>query len=152
MNTNTKAIYFDMDGTIADLYGVSGWLDDLRNFKVRPYLEAAALINLNQLARKLNYLQKKKGYVIGVVSWSSKESTVEYDREITIAKIRWLVNHMPSVNWDEIHIVPYGTPKEEVVKCPMGILFDDTIEVRENWKGTAFDVNEILEILRGLEG
>jgi phosphoserine phosphatase len=24
-----KAIYFDMDGTIADLYGVSGWLADL---------------------------------------------------------------------------------------------------------------------------
>ena len=22
-----KAIYFDMDGTIADLYGVDGWLD-----------------------------------------------------------------------------------------------------------------------------
>ena len=25
----TKAIYFDMDGTIADLYGVDGWLDSL---------------------------------------------------------------------------------------------------------------------------
>ena len=24
-----KAIYFDLDGTIADLYGVEGWLDDL---------------------------------------------------------------------------------------------------------------------------
>ena len=24
-----KAIYFDMDGTIADLYGVNGWLDYL---------------------------------------------------------------------------------------------------------------------------
>ena len=152
MNTNTKAIYFDMDGTIADLYGVRGWLDDLRNFKVRPYLEAAALINLNQLARKLNYLQKKKGYVIGVVSWSSKESTIEYDREITIAKIRWLVSHMPSVNWDEIHITPYGVPKSTAVNHPMGILFDDNSSVRKEWKGTAFDVDDILQILKELEG
>lgn len=27
-----KAIYFDMDGTIANLYGVPNWLEGLRNF------------------------------------------------------------------------------------------------------------------------
>ena len=32
----TKAIYFDMDGTIADLYAVENWLDDLINFRPRP--------------------------------------------------------------------------------------------------------------------
>ena len=32
-----KAIYFDMDGTIADLYAVDGWLADLRSENVRPY-------------------------------------------------------------------------------------------------------------------
>ena len=29
----TKAIYFDMDGTIANLYGVNGWLDTRKNVK-----------------------------------------------------------------------------------------------------------------------
>ena len=57
---------------------------------------------------------------------------------------------MPSVRWDEIHIVPYGTPKEEVVNFPMGILFDDTAEVRETWKGAAYDVDNIIEILKRL--
>ena len=146
----TKAIYFDMDGTIADLYGVEGWLSDLANFSVRPYLEAAALVNLSQLARKLNYLQRKEGYTIGIVSWSSKISTAAYDEEITIAKLSWLKAHMPSVRWDEIHIVPYGTPKEKVVNFPMGILFDDTEEVRETWKGAAYDVDNIIEILKRL--
>ena len=28
--TENKVIVFDMDGTIADLYGVDGWLKDLR--------------------------------------------------------------------------------------------------------------------------
>lgn len=148
--TTTKAIYFDMDGTIADLYGVEGWLSDLANFSVRPYLEAAALVNLSQLARKLNHLQRKEGYTIGIVSWSSKISTAAYDEEITIAKLSWLKAHMPSVRWDEIHIVPYGTPKEEVVNFPMGILFDDTTEVRETWKGAAYDVDNIIEILKRL--
>ena len=42
-----KAIFFDMDGTIADLYGVDGWLDDLRAERVRPYAEAKPLVNLS---------------------------------------------------------------------------------------------------------
>lgn len=151
MNTNTKAIYFDMDGTIADLYGVEGWLSDLTNFNVRPYLEAAALVNLSQLARRLNRLQRC-GYVIGIVSWSSMDATAEYDHAVTMAKLRWLTKHMPSVNWDEIHITPYGVPKSTAVNHPMGILFDDNSNVREEWKGTAFDVNDILQILKELEG
>ena len=32
-----KEICFDMDGTIADLYGVEGWLEDLEHFSPRPY-------------------------------------------------------------------------------------------------------------------
>lgn len=31
-----KMIWFDMDGTIADLYGVENWLEDLRNEVARP--------------------------------------------------------------------------------------------------------------------
>jgi hypothetical protein len=34
----------------------------------------------------------------------------------------------------------------------MGILFDDNSSVRKEWKGTAFDVNDILRILKELEG
>ena len=32
-----RTIFFDMDGTIADLYSVDGWLADLINKDVRPY-------------------------------------------------------------------------------------------------------------------
>ena len=41
-----KMICFDMDGTIADLYGVDGWLDDLINKSARPYEVAKPLVNL----------------------------------------------------------------------------------------------------------
>jgi hypothetical protein len=54
------------------------------------------------------------------------------------------------VAWDEIHIVAYGTPKQEVVDMPEGILFDDEEKNRKNWTGIAYDVQNILDILKGL--
>ena len=46
-------ICFDMDGTIADLYGVENWLDNLIAENVKPYAEAKPMLNLSALARKL---------------------------------------------------------------------------------------------------
>ena len=144
-----KAIYFDMDGTIADLYGVENWLEDLINSEPRPYKVATPLIRMNSLARVLNRLQRE-GYSIGIVSWLSKSGTQEYNREVTKAKKEWLHTHLKSVSFDEIRIVPYGTPKEKVVDKPKGILFDDEENNRKNWAGIAYDVNNILEILKAL--
>ena len=52
-----RIINFDMDGTIADLYGVDGWLNDLINGDTRPYDIAKPLVNMSALARRLNALQ-----------------------------------------------------------------------------------------------
>lgn len=145
----TKAIYFDMDGTIADLYGVENWLDFLIASNPTPYAIAKPLINMNRLARLLNRLQAE-GYHIGIVSWLSKNSTEAYDNAVTLAKARWLDRHLHSVYWNEVKIVPYGTPKQEVVDFPSGILFDDEVQNRENWVGNAYDVNNILEVLKQL--
>lgn len=143
----TKAIYFDMDGTIANLYGVEGWLDDILTENVRPYREANTMVRMNALAKILNNL-KKDGFTLGIVSWLAKGSTEKYDEMVKTAKQEWLNIHLPSVKFDEIHIVPYGTPKEKVVDFPMGYLFDDEEPNRKNWKGDAFDVNDILGILK----
>jgi len=145
----TKAIYFDMDGTIADLYGVENWLENLRAENPAPYKKAVPLLKLNQLARILNNLQKK-GWSIGIISWLSKNSSENYDLEVTKAKLKWLKSHLASVKFDEIKIVPYGTPKEFSVKFPKGILFDDEEKNRKNWLGIAFDEKNILEILKAL--
>ena len=59
----------------------------------------------------------------------------------------WLAKHLPSVNWNEIHIVPYGTPKQNFCKTPLDVLFDDEERNRTNWTGKAYDVQNILEIL-----
>lgn len=140
-------IYFDMDGTIANLYAVDNWLDKLRAFDPSPYLQAKPMINLSQLARELNKLQRE-GWSLGVVSWLSKDSTSEYEELVKQQKKAWLQKHLKSVQWNEIHLVKYGTPKHEVVRDKFGILFDDNDEVRSEWKGMSFSEKQILEKLK----
>lgn len=149
ITTMTNAIYFDMDGTIANLYGVDTWLDDILARDTRPYDNAKTMVRMSNLARLLNILQAK-GTVIGVVSWLAKDSTTDYDERVTNAKRKWLATHLPSVEWNEIHIVEYGTPKHTVVDVPTGILFDDEKPNRDSWLGMAFDECQIMEVLREL--
>lgn len=143
-----KAIYFDLDGTIADLYGVEGWLDDLIAENTRPYAEAKPLLNLSLLARYIHKAQKM-GYIVGVISWLSKSGTPEYNKAVTEVKREWLKKHLPSVEWDEIHIVEYGTPKSTCRTCP-GILFDDEERNLKEWGAGAVIASSLLEVLRNL--
>ena len=139
-------INFDMDGTLANFYGVEGWLDDLENSRSRPYAIAKPLVNMSSLARLLNKLQKR-GYTINIISWLSKTGTPEFNAEVTSVKQKWLTKHLPSVQWDNIYIVPYGTPKHTLAS---GILFDDEKQNREEWGRGAYDVDNILGVLKGL--
>lgn len=145
----TNTIFFDMDGTIADLYGVEGWLDMLIASDTLPYEIAKPLVRLNSLARVLNKLQKN-GYKIGIISWLSKNGSETYNKEVAEVKKEWLKKHLASVNFDEIHIVEYGTPKQTFAKTENDILFDDEKKNRDNWTGKAFDVDNIIEILKGM--
>ena len=149
MASTQITISIDMDGTIADLYSNPNWLEQLRAYDPTPYLTAKPLVRMNVLARRLNSLQKR-GYRIAIVSWLSKVSTKEYDEAVTAAKREWLTRHLPSVSWDEIVIVPYGTPKENYCHGEKGILFDDEERNRMNWTGMAFDAVDILSVLTQL--
>ena len=142
-------ICFDMDGTIANLYGVENWLDYLMTEDVKPYAEAKVMLNMNSLAKLLNNLQKK-GNKIAVISWLSKCGSPDYDARVTEAKKNWLAKHLGSVNFDEINIVKYGTSKSLFCSSANDILFDDEKPNRENWLGNAYDVNNILEILKAI--
>lgn len=145
----TVTINFDMDGTIADLYGTENWLDKLIAEDTAPYAEAKPLLNLSALARRLNRLQRE-GYELAVISWLSKSGSSAYNEAVTEAKKAWLAKHLPSVQWDRVTIVPYGTPKQMFCETENDILFDDEERNRNNWTGTAFDVNNIMEVLKKL--
>lgn len=91
-------IWLDMDGTMADLYGVENWLPMLRASDPTPYAIAKPLVRMATLARLLNNRQRK-GYRICVISALSKESTAEYDAAVMTAKREWLAKHLASVHF-----------------------------------------------------
>ena len=138
---------FDLDGTIADLYGVDNWLEMLIAEDETPYAIAKPLVRLNILARRLNTLQRN-GYKLAVITWLAKNATAEYNEKVAQTKIEWLKKHLPTVQWDNINIVEYGTPKQNFCNTPYDVLFDDEAQNRENWVGVAYDVDDILGILK----
>lgn len=140
-------IFFDMDGTIADLYGVDNWLSYLLASDPYPYKNARPLLNLQVLARQLNKLIKI-GYSVEVISWTAKNSTAEYDEIVAAAKLEWLETHLKSVRFSKINIVAYGTIKDSFRHSDNDILFDDEKQNREAWGGIAYDVDKILEVLK----
>lgn len=146
-----KAIYFDMDGTLANLYGVENWLEKLREYNAAPYKEAEVMLNMQALAHRLNKLQAN-GYTIGIISWLSKDSNPEYDAAVIAEKLAWLNKHLNSVKWNEVHMVAYGKKKSKLAEVKDGYLFDDNESVRREWikhnpNGWAFDVDNILGVL-----
>ena len=149
IDTMRITINFDMDGTIADLYGVENWLAMLIAEDATPYASAKPLLHLSSLARKLNELQRN-GYKLAVISWLSKSGSEAYNETVTAVKMAWLRKHLPSVNWNRITIVPYGTPKQNFCRNPLDILFDDEERNRSNWTGIAYDVQNIMEVLKNL--
>lgn len=146
MNTT---ICFDMDGTIADLYGVQNWLEMLRAENPQPYRQAKPLLDIKKLNRQLKKL-KAQGVRIAIISWCARGATNEYDKAVRRAKKEWLKYHnFPA---DEIHIVKYGTPKQRTVKNDYLFLFDDDIQVRQTWERPnknrrAFTEKEIFDII-----
>lgn len=141
-------IWFDMDGTIADLYGVENWLAMLIAEDETPYAIAKAVVNLSLLARLMNKAQKK-GYEICIVSALAKNSTKEYDEKVKNAKLKWLATHLKSVKFNEIKFVPYWFVKNGV-NCGNDILFDDENRHLEKWTGTAIHAENMIESLKAL--
>ena len=149
MSNENRTIYLDCDGTWIDLYGVEGWLNDLHSFNARPYREAKSLVNLSHLSRLIHRAQKKS-YKVGIISWLSKDSNPKYDEEVTKAKLEWFKKHVPSVTFDEIHIVPYGVPKSS---CGKGILIDDEKKNRDEWMragGKAVPAENLISFFQNL--
>ena len=146
-----KTLVFDMDGTLADTYGVKGWLKMLRAEDPTPYIKAKPLYDMVLLTAIL-WVLKNDGWRIAITSWLAKDSTPEYDAEVRQAKIDWLRRY--DFPYDEIHLVKYGTTKANCT-CKLGgfqILIDDNETVRKGWTlGDAIDANQdIIPFLSGL--
>lgn len=144
-----KFLVFDMDGTIADLYGIDNWLESLKAEDPTPYIKAQPFYKPEVLNTVLKDL-KKQNWTIIVTTWLSKGSSKEYDRLVREAKLAWLDKH--NFPYDEVHLVKYGTTKANCTRKHKGfqILIDDNEKVRKGWNlGATIDAN--MDIIDELE-
>lgn len=127
-----KAIYFDMDGTIADLYSVQDWEEKLNAHDESPYIEAKPMCNMEQLQLILERFTAF-GITIGVISWLAMNSNRYYDARVRNAKRQWLKEYLPQAT--EVHFIKYGTTKRNAARHKNSILVDDNEKVRNGWRG-----------------
>ena len=147
----TKTLVFDMDGTIADLYAVTDWLENIIAENVRPYAIAEPMYNMNKLVNVINRL-KENGWRVAIVSWTSKHGSKEYNKAVRKVKKEWLDRY--NFPYDELHVIKYGTPKSYCMRKTGGfqILFDDEEPNRKAWRnGSTVNANEdIYKILKNM--
>lgn len=150
-----KYLCFDMDGTIADLYGVIDWLPMLRAELTTPYKVAKPMWDMKRLAQVLQKAQAQ-GIEVCVITWLSKGSSSCYKEKTRKAKRDWLAeNNFP---YNRFSAVQYGTTKANSIRKLVGknesaILFDDSEKVRKGWHlGDTVDptVTDIIEFIEGL--
>lgn len=142
------AVYFDMDGTIADLYGVEHWEERLNAQDATPYAQAQPMVNMCALCEVLDTLIDM-GVRVGVISWLAMNSTQEYDNQVREAKREWIEKNLGN-RIQETHLIKYGRTKLSAARCKNSILVDDNKKVRDGWHGFAtIDANgDIVEALR----
>ena len=144
-------ILFDLDGTVANLYGVHNWLECLRS-EIPIYEELEPLVDMEQLDFIANVLAEK-GVEFGVVTWLSMGASETYELITAMEKFRWCQKFMPFI--DEFEAQPYGTPKQTNYRNCNCILIDDNAEVRASFetphRRKAYDANlDIIEFLTDL--
>ena len=144
--TKVRMIVWDMDGTIADLYGVEGWLEKLRAENPLPYEIAKPMWDMERLVNIIRGLQAI-GIEQRIVSWLSMDSSEQYKTEVRRAKREWLDEF--DFPYDHFHGVQYGATKADSVRKFLAddeeaILIDDSARVRKGWHlGETVDPTEV---------
>lgn len=123
-------LYLDMDGTIANLYGINNWLDYLIAEDTTPYRKANLMLNDSQIVWLQNWIAQ--GNTVSIISWLSKNGSRKYNAAVRAAKIRWLKKVLP-LPYSKIHIIKYGTPKSKYGEKD-SILIDDEERNLTEWK------------------
>lgn len=126
-------IYFDMDGTVADFYGQSDWLEKLRSETAGAFSDCKPLFNVSRFRAVVSRLLAI-GVQFGVITWLPMDASPEYESICAAEKIEWCKAYLPFIS--EFTAQSYGVPKQKAIKkhASTEILIDDNMEVCNRWK------------------
>lgn len=122
-----KIIYFDMDGTLCDFYGVRNWIPRIQHNDASIYYEARPIEKNIALLKEY----KKAGYKIIILTCLSYNTNKKRDIKSRMYKRMWLDKYLNGYI-DSVRIIPYTHHKEWFVN-EAGILVDDNDKVLNNW-------------------
>ena len=160
---NMNSIWFDMDGTIADLYKVEGWLPKLRSNDWSVYSKCAPRHNYQRINAAIEALTAN-GWQVGVITWASKGIGWSKElREIAEIKYSWLRRFFPALAEGNFACIPYGYSKADFLEemgdtYEVAYLVDDNKEVRREWRSHSCEyvkfktINASRSFVRELEG
>lgn len=149
----TKQIWFDMDGTIADLYGARNWLERIIDEEDMLFECLYPLCNPDEL-KDICTEFAMNGWTVGIITWTPMNATKEYAERVAEEKRRWVQNWFPFI--EDIRVQPYGQPKQYALtqRADEMILVDDNIEVRKMWEKnphrTTIDATDTKRMLKEL--
>lgn len=134
-----KYYWFDMDGTIYDLYKVKDWLPRLRAEDATVYaVEGYARRGLARVMEAVKAL-RAEGHEAGIITWGAMNGTDDFLEATEEAKYAWAELNANELLKDGLfYCVPYGTPKHEIARRhdvnAVHVLVDDNKEVRADWR------------------
>ena len=139
-----KTVWFDMDGTLYDLYNIPGWLELLQMEEPGIFQHGQPMYNPFFIQQAILALIAH-GWQVGVITWAPKGVAEEepFFIETKRAKQEWLRRHYPEL-LENFYCLPYGESKsvcacdhwkERSLDPDMGvqILVDDNMLVRDEW-------------------
>lgn len=151
----STSVYFDMDGTLADLYNFDKWLEYIECENETPFYNCEP-IGDTSLLNKLIEDAKNVCSVVGVITWLPKNASRSFCKKVEKAKKAWLKIHFPSIPLENVHVLPYGEPKQHanIKRSQRLVLVDDNAKVREEWRTTkqriAISEKEMINFLNDL--
>lgn len=134
-----NSIWFDMDGTIAELYKVKDWLPALRSNDWSVYDRCLPRAHYERINAAIEALIEN-GWQVGVITWASKG--IDWGKEldaITEIKFDWLCRFFPALADGKFACIPYGYNKAKYLtemgsSYGLAYLVDDNKEVRAAWR------------------
>lgn len=134
-------VFFDLDGTLFNLYGKENWLEMLRtedplafDWKDMPNFGFMPSFDYDDFFALCKQLMAEFGVEFNVITWLPMYATKEYEEECAKVKKEWVNIFMPFVK--NICCQSYGVPKQLGVKSRSKemILIDDNLEVCRTWE------------------
>lgn len=144
-----KECYFDLDGTIYDLYGMKDWLERIENEKPNVFTDGNFIVNYNEFMEYVRQLEKQ-GYTFNVISWLPYDVTYNYKKKCEQEKRNWIKKFLPFVK--NVEIQSYGILKHTHVES--GILIDDNEKICKHWRNEnriALNVNKEFNVIKALK-